>query len=286
MVTATSVNVVHQARCPDIGPICQERAEPPQLHDQQFRLLELRAGLGVGITDRLGIELQLPLKLDKTSVEYRRVDGTAFTPDYPSIHHRDETLVGIGDPWLLGRVGWALGDVATLVRLGVSLPLGSTEPDPFALGEMGLPHQHVQLGTGTFDPILSLEASWRPGDAWLLRWTSQAQLALYENDDGYRAGRRYGMGLEGRRSLRSWLDLGLTADVVSESAERWHGEVKQEGNLGRTDVLVGMRALWKLGAYLLLADVKVPVWQHLQESGEEAGQLSYPVIVSLGVQGP
>ncbi len=32
----TTMNVVHRSDCPDIGPVCAEREEPPQLHDQQF----------------------------------------------------------------------------------------------------------------------------------------------------------------------------------------------------------------------------------------------------------
>ena len=32
----------------------------------------------------------------------------------------------------------------------MTLPLGRTVEDPFALGDMGLPHEHSQFGTGTF----------------------------------------------------------------------------------------------------------------------------------------
>ena len=32
-----------------------------------------------------------------------------FEPDYENIHHRNETLFGPGDPWLLGRATGMLG---------------------------------------------------------------------------------------------------------------------------------------------------------------------------------
>jgi hypothetical protein len=56
-LTGTTMNVVHEDRCPDIGPVCLERDEPPQLHDQQFYSFELRPIVAVGITEVLGVEL-------------------------------------------------------------------------------------------------------------------------------------------------------------------------------------------------------------------------------------
>jgi hypothetical protein len=57
VTTLTSVNVVHATACPDIGPICATRDEPPQLHDQDFTLGELRLRAAYGIRDWLGVEL-------------------------------------------------------------------------------------------------------------------------------------------------------------------------------------------------------------------------------------
>lgn len=50
-LTGTTLRVVHSEYCPDIGPICNQRPEPPQLHDQRFYIGELRPMLGVGITN-------------------------------------------------------------------------------------------------------------------------------------------------------------------------------------------------------------------------------------------
>jgi hypothetical protein len=169
------VHVVHPSECPDIGPICQVRDEPPQLHDQHFAIAELRASLEHGFTEALGVEVQLPVRLNRTTVSFTAPDGTPLVLDYQNIHHRDETLFGLGDPWVLGRYAWRLGDLGLTARAGFTVPLGNTVENPFALGEEGLPHQHVQFGTGTVRPLLGLEAS-RSWGRWGGRAWGQAQL--------------------------------------------------------------------------------------------------------------
>jgi hypothetical protein len=193
-LTGTTKRVVHPETCPDIGPICNVRDEPPQLHDQHFYMAELRAILGVGLTRVLGVELQAPFRMVKTTVKFRRLDHTPFEPDYENIHHRNETLFGLADPWLLGSATGTFGDLTVISRAGVGLPLGSTEPDPFARGRAGLSHQHIQFGTGTFYPIFSLDSklALEPVD---LTAYGQTVLFVYQNGHGYRPGNRYSVGV-------------------------------------------------------------------------------------------
>lgn len=279
----TTVNVVHEAHCPDIGPVCAERDEPPQIHDQQFWIAELRLLGEYALTDWLAVELQLPVRLSATSIVYRRLDGTAFVPEQPDIHHRDETLAGVGDPWLSARGRMAAGGFLFSGQLGLTLPLGRTENNPFALGRAGLAHQHTQFGTGTVDPLLGLEAS-RAFGPLTGRLFGLAQLSLYENAKGFQAGSRFtgGLGLDWR--VLAPLQLGLTGEVMTELPERWDGRVEQDGNLGRTDVLLGAVVRWALGPTTLLLSARTPVYQHFIVATEEGGQLRYPAIVLLSVQ--
>ena len=279
--TATQVRVVHESHCPEIGPICDQRPEPPQLHDQLFSLLDTRLVGEYGLTDRLGVALELPFKVNRTRIEYQHLDGTPFMPDYPNIHHRNETLVGLGDAWLLGRIALAFAEFAFIGKAGLSLPLGSTEENPFELGERGLEHQHVQFGTGTVDPVVIAEVTRRLGTRFAVGAHAQAKLVLYENEHGYRAGDRYGVGLQGRASITPDLALSVTTDVVGERPERWGGEILQDGNLGRTDVLLGVAATYRWGATLFALGVRVPIYQRIVQAGDEAAQLSYPAIVDL-----
>ncbi len=79
------------------------------------------------------------------------------------------------------------------------------------------------------------------------------------------------------------LSLGATVDSITELPERWDGAVEQDGNVGRSDVLVGAQVAWRLGPTTLLLSARVPVFQVFFADGDE-GQLRYPAIVSLGVQ--
>ena len=281
--SGTAVRVVHPSHCPEIGPICAVRDEPPQLHDQVFYVTELRPTFEYQVLQSLSAELQVPLRLSATTVVYRRLDGTLFEPDYENIHHRNEILVGPGDPWLTGRISHRIGELALSGRAGLTIPLGRTEPDPFALGEQGLPHQHVQFGTGTFTPIAGLELAYPIGPL-SARAHGQAQLSLYDSAYGYRAGTRLLGGVEVGGVLGGALRVGATADVFHEEPERWSGAIHQDGNLGRTDVLAGATLALPLGDFVLSASVKIPVFQHVVQAGPETGQLTYPAIGSIGLQ--
>lgn len=283
LTTWTTVRVVHDEFCPDIGPICQVRKEPGQLHDQRFTIGELRAVVERGLSRRLGVEAQLPLRLTKTSVLYERLDGTVFTPDYVPIHHRDETLAGLGDPWLLARFADQSGGVDVSVRMGVTLPLGTTRPNPFALADQGKVHEHLQFGTGTVDGVLMASAKKAMGRVQVQGY-GQMLVVPFANGFGYRAGNRYALGLGVTFPLVGPVVASLGGDVVNEQAERWNGVVLQEGNLGRTDVLASGGLAVPLGGYRLSLSVKVPVWQHIIQMGHEAGQLTYPAIGTLAIE--
>lgn len=71
-----------------------------------------------------------------------------------------------------------------------------------------------------------------------------------------------------------------------EEPERWNGAVKQDGNVGRTDVLAGGTVGYTVGPTLILLSIKVPVWQRFlgeAHEGSDPGQLTYPAIANLAV---
>ena len=282
-LTGLTTRVVHPEYCPEIGPICAERDEPGQQHDQRFYIAELRPVLAVGILDELALELQLPLRVVSSDITFRRLDDTAFEPDYENIHHRDETLYGVADPWLLARSQLLLGPVALTGRAGVGLPIGSTEEDPFARARAGLSHQHIQFGSGTFHPVLALDAALPLGSARLTGY-AQTVLFLFESSHGYRPGNRYLVGAAADVELLDGLRAGAGADLLNEQAERWGGQVQQDGNVGRTDVLLGGSVSYRLDPAVVSLSLKVPVYQHMHEHEGSPGQLTYPAIVALGAQ--
>lgn len=274
---ATALNVVHESACPDIGPRCRFGDIPPYLHDQDLRVAQVRATVEYGLTDLFGLQLQVPFKLIDSGIVYRREDGSVFTPPEADVHHRNETLAGVTDPWLQGRVGWRAGDWTFVGRAGVSLPIGRTEADPFAAGARGEAHQHFQFGAGVPTPLLGFDVS-RVFERFFASAYAQSQLSFWENAHGFQQGHRVGGGLSGGARVVGNLRLSALVDVMHENAERWQGRVQQDGNLGRTDVLAGVGAAYVLDAWQFAARVSTPVYQRVI-----GGQLTYPVLASVSV---
>ena len=209
----------------------------------------------------------------------RFLDANRAPLDRPQgdIHHRNETLAGVGDPWLMLHRGWLAGRWSIAGRAGVTFPLGRTEPNPFALGDLGLPHQHIQFGTGTFDPVVGAAAGRRWGET-AFTLTGLARFIVAENDHGYQAGNRYYGDASVARRAGPWgVSLGL--NVLREQAERWDGQVRtEEGNLGRTDLLLAAGADRRLGtAGSVFVTVKIPL-----VTDAEGSQVDYPLIFSFG----
>jgi thiol-disulfide isomerase/thioredoxin len=261
----------------------------PTIHDQSIFLMESRLSMDLGITRWLGLGIMVPFRVVATRITYRDPDtGDELQLASPEIHHRNETLTGLADPWITAHLAWARDRWALDGRIGITLPLGSTVDDPYVLGALGLPHEHIQFGTGTVDPLVRLAVQrWfavgTREHAWSLGAWAFTQQVLYESERGYQAGSRYAGGLlvESPLTTRRW-DFLASFDAQGEAQERWHGVVHtEEGNNGRVDLLAGATAsvnVWRTLA--LNASLKVPVYTYVV-----GGQVSYPLIVALGLSG-
>lgn len=252
------------------------------IHDQDIRTAETRLVAELGITEWFAAGLVLPLRVFDTRITYRDAAGAPVQIDDPFIHHSNETLVGPGDPWLVGRFARAHAGFAFGARLGIAFPLGRTEEDPFELGDQGLAHEHSQFGTGTVQPLVGLEVARAFGkvraEAWLLSVQS-----LYRNGHGYQAGDRYAGGLGVARNLGGKWRLRITGELQAETAERWGGVIHtDEGNTGRVDAIAGIEAIYRLSdTWYLGAQAKLPLYTHV-----DGGQLDMTgfVGVRLGVR--
>jgi thiol-disulfide isomerase/thioredoxin len=251
----------------------------PIVHDQDLAIHEARLSLDIGLTARFAASLVVPFRVVSTSIVYRDGRGMAVDLVEPSTHHRNETLTGIADPMLLGALSHDVAGTRLTARAGLTIPLGRTEEDPFVLGEMGLRHQHIQMGTGTVNPVLALEASrrWR---RWQLGAFAFTQQVVYESGKGYHAGDRYAGGIGLRRALGSRWTVRGGPEVQAETAERWHGiRHTEEGNQGRVDAILGAGVTWAATRALVFdAAIKVPVYTHVV-----GGQLDVPAILEVGV---
>jgi thiol-disulfide isomerase/thioredoxin len=250
----------------------------PIVHDQDLAITEARLAFDAGLTERFAASLVVPIRVVSTSIVYRNENGTPVQLVEPNIHHRNETLAGLADPMALGAFSTTLAGTRLTARAGLSIPLGRTEEDPFTLGDAGMEHEHIQMGTGTFNPVLALEAS-RGWDVWRLGGFVFTQQVVYENGKGYQAGDRYAAGLSLRRAVGSVWGVRGGPEFQAETAERWHGvKHEEEGNQGRLDFMLSAGVTWAPTAALAFDfTLKVPVYTHVV-----GGQLDVPAIAELG----
>lgn len=230
----------HDSECPEIGPICLLRNEPPQQHHTTLWITEARLLAEYGLLPNLAIQAVFPFRVIGTTTRYTDLAGTPIQLDYENIHHHNEILAGVGDAQLYFHRGWSALDLQFSARLGLNLPTGKVHQNPYVLGALGLPHEHLQFGTGTFDPLVGADLS-KDFGRWSLAGFGQGQFPLYEGSEGYKAGARVVAGAVVTSHLglpNTSFRLGLTA--VHEAAERWNGQVPtDDGNQGRTDLFLG-----------------------------------------------
>jgi hypothetical protein len=281
-LTGTTVHVVHEAGCEDVTACSEAPVQPLFLHDQHLYPVELRLSGEYAVTELFGVELQLPFRSVTTTIDYTTPEGMPYEPLDPDVHHRDETVAGPGDPWVLSRFGTKSGAWWLAARPGISIPIGSTEADPFELGDRGLRHQHIQLGTGTFDPVLVLEAS-ADLEPVTLQFFAQGQASLYENAHGYRAPARVYGGAAVGTDLIGKLSGTVGLDAFHEGGDRWDGRVRQDGSLGRTELLATTGLSLGIDRTQLNVGARFPLYRHLVVGDEPPGTLSSPVTLTLAV---
>ncbi len=250
------------------------------IHDQNVFGSESRLVAELGVAPWFAVGVVVPFRVMSTSIRYLDPSGTQVSIENPFIHHHDETLAGLGDPWLLGRGVVQLGGFTLGGRVGVTLPLGRTEPDPFILGDMGRPHEHSQFGTGTLEPIVGIDAARSLGAVRLDAYALTVQ-SLYANRHGYLAGDRYAGGLGAASALGTtrWR-FRATLEAQHETAEIWNGvQHTDEGNIGRTDVLAGAEVTFRVSDdWHLSASLRLPVYTHV-----DGGQLAASPYVGISI---
>ena len=238
--------VRHVEECPDIGPACLGLPTPePYRHDVSTLVSEVPLEVSYGVLRWLAAEVRLPLRMVGVWPRYTTLGG-AELPLATDGHHRRETLVGPADPWISLRIAGRAGAWLASTKFGVSLPLGRTEPDPFALGLLGLPHQHIQFGSGTVMPVLGGFVQRAAGPVELAA-SAVALVNFSNNRHGYRAPSRAFGSL---RVTVPWLANSVrpyaALDMSLEASERWHGEIGHEGSSDRADLLAGGGVGWQV----------------------------------------
>ena len=127
VITGTHIAFSHDAHCPEISPrVC---ADPdiemlPHEHHQGVTMLRYQTTASFGLGGGWQIMGMIPVDAKLLSIEYTTMDGEPYDPPYGDIHHRNETLFGLGDGRLEAQYffrvaeGWVLGG-----GLGADVPV-------------------------------------------------------------------------------------------------------------------------------------------------------------------
>lgn len=205
------------------------------------------------------IETRIPFDVKRQRADYHREDGSSFDNPLGDIHHRDETLTGLGDvqQWLFGTAYGVFHESVSLTAgIGLTLPLGRTEPDPYRLGDEGKRHQHIQFGTGTVDPLAAV--SLRIDHAW---WGVTASVGgtypLYENRHGYRGASSGETALNFRGRVTPWFGFYTGLFGIVQGRAFWNstpdpntGYTSTGARLGLSFAITDQLWLSPAGAYV------------------------------------
>ncbi|MEX1025880.1 MAG: hypothetical protein WD226_12475 [Planctomycetota bacterium] len=219
------------------------------------------------------VELIDPATPDEVAAMQRNLD----------LHHPTETLEGFSDfSLLLARKARDLlrqGDIFA-AAVGTSLPVGRTEEDPYALGAAGLAHEHIQFGTGTFDPLLELYYFTPITGRLSASANVLGRLPLYENHRGFQGPVEVSTGLSLALAPTDRLSLRAGWSFFYQGYAHWDGDRDINSGLISTAAVGG--ASFRVADHVYLGlDVRVPVSQTtLSDDGDTFEQ---GTIAQLGV---
>ena len=225
-------------------------------------------------------------------------------------HHRDETFQGLGD-LRLGVKHFLVAEESFQLAgtLGLRLPTGRLNrvtaasyldhDEAAALGVTVAEHSHLQLGTGTVDPFVGIEALYRIDESWMLFGGVDVTIPFYENRYDYRTSPS--ITLNGGPAVNigskdSQLFLGLFGELFYAGRDRFKGKdiVGPGGrfdgsfgvpNTGRFELALKPTITWAVSETLTLdLQARIPLYTRIPEDSERGDvQLTEPIGVSMGL---
>lgn len=160
-------------------------------------------------------------------------------------------------------------DDALILSVGVSLPFGQTERDPFKAGDEGREHLHIQFGTGTVDPLLEFQYVTFLNEILQLQVFASGRFPSYEN----------------RKDFRAPIEVSATSSLIVELSEicaayggylfflQGYGEWRETGRDENTGLifhnLIGGLVL-RLGDITLNLELRVPLLQETLDRDGDA----------------
>ena len=249
-----------------------------------------------GLTDRTELRLDLPYVRNEVNTEES------------DAHHRDEVLDGLGDirlsfkHYFVADEKWQVAGI-----FGLSFPTGEINRltrasfiDHEEAGTLGVAiprHTHLQLGTGTFDPFLGIEALYRFDEHWMMYGSVLANLPFYENRFDYRTAPNVTLTVgPAVRIGDSPVVAALFANIYYAERDQFRGgDIVGSGgmakgdlgvpNTGRFEFSLQPNLAWAVNEHVTLnLTLNVPIYTRIRTNSLDRDvQLTEPVGVFAGL---
>ena len=278
MLTGTHFQFSHAASCPEISPVdCEQFDIIDHEHHQTMLLMRFQPTFSIGLGRGWQTMVRVPYDIKQMRIEYTDLQGNPYDPPYGNIHHRNETLTGLGDSELeiqyfwSPRNKWVVGG-----GLGSTLPFGRTEEAPYLRASRSLKHQHIQMGSGAFNPILSATVVWS-AHRWGFSAQTTGKLALYENSKDYRASSTVQMTLGPTYRFTSKLMFLTHFGIQRDWQAEWSGE--PDPLSGRSLATAGASVIQRFTPKVaIMGQLRATIFQH-----SVADTILQPMVGSIGV---
>lgn len=255
----------------------QVESVPEHRHNVVLDFTRVELGVQYTFADNWDLWTRVPYDIKKRTASVELVNPASVSQQASmqrnlDLHHGSETLEGLSDLHLLvahnGSDVFAKGDLATVV-FGTSLPTGRTEEDPFVAGRAGLAHEHVQFGTGTFDPLLELYYSYPLSREIRASTFGLGRFPLYENRNGYQSSTEVTVGGALSHTTTSWLTMHTGLSAFYQSYAHWRGGRDINSGLVSTSWMLASEFHLGHGVHSSLT-VRLPVSQRTLSSDGDA----------------
>lgn len=172
------------------------------------------------------IQLEVPYDIKDQKVSYEALDGQPYDSPTGNLHHRTERLEKLGDIRILfnhfiNRL--LLSEDHIHFGIGLYIPTGKIEDNPYKLGALGIQHRHIQFGTGTFDPIFRTDYRYER-DWWGLEVSTTINAKLYENRKGYKGASDFDYKIGPTAQITNWLGMGIHYTGIYQTRAFWDGD--------------------------------------------------------------
>ena len=261
---------------------------PVSSHRHHVALSTYRVDVGLQylLNDRWTLQANIPYAVRDQEASIEWIDPVS-PEDRQAIlrsrdlHHRNETYTGFSDmDLLLGYKvrGFFKTDDALSARLGTTIPIGKTEENPWELGDTGIEHLHIQFGTGTFNPIASLQYNLPLYRGLTMTASARGMLPFYENSKTYRGSAELSYTAGFTYRLFDWLSFNGNYLGFYQSSAAWAGERDINTGMRYSMAAFGM-SLATLDGISVSANVMFPLTQ--ETLYDESDAIEFGTLVSL-----